>query len=368
MRANAPLPADWLVWLGAALRVTRPALPDPLPDDFAAFAPALEDHGILPLLYLRLRDTADWPRLPRAIQQTLGVAFQAAATRALLQDAALSSLIASFAAAGVRVALLKGAATGRTVYDSPAERPISDFDILVPRTQVDAARAVLVGLGFRELNLTQRGRLGERLRAYRAELPFLGTGPQYAGLLVELHWALLEMPYYIHRIPMAEVWDSAEPVAGSDAWRPDHAVMLIHAAAHLALHHSCDLRLIWLLDVDRLAASPALDWDRVLRLAGAWNLALAVQTTLEVTARWLGTPVPPKVMARLERRADDPAGRALWGLGDERPGRAWRRATTTLAVLPPRTKLSYAGWLALRSTVAAGEALRRRFEVRRARQ
>jgi hypothetical protein len=366
LRATAPLPADWLVWLGAALRVTRPALPGPLPGYFTAHAPALDDHGILPLLYLRLRDSADWLRLPCNVQQILSAAFQDTATRALLQDAALTGLTASLTAAGVHVTLLKGAATGRTVYDSPAERPISDFDLLVPRVQVDAARAVLLDLGFRELNLTQRGRLGERLRAYRAELPFLGTGPQYASLLVELHWALLEMPYYIHRIPMAEVWDSTEPVAASEAWRLDHATMLIHAAAHLALHHSRDLRLIWLLDVDRLAASPALDWDKVVRLTGAWNLALAVQTVLSVTTRWLSTAVPPEVMAQLEHRSGERAGRALWGLGDERPGRTWQRAKTSLAVLPPRAKLSYAGWLALRSAVAAGEALRSRIESRHA--
>lgn len=312
----------------------------------------------MPLLYLRLRDSAAWPRLPGDVQGALTAAFRAAATRTLLQEAALAGLTASLTSAGVRVALLKGAATGRTVYDSPAERPVSDFDLLVPRDQVEAARAVLVDLGFRELNLPQRGPLGKRLRRFRAELPFAGTGPQYAGLLVELHWALLEMPYYIHRIPMTEVWDAAEPVEPSGAWRPDPATLLVHAAAHLALHHSRDLRLIWLLDIDRLAASPALDWHKVVRLADEWNLALAVQTTLDVAARWLGTPVPPEVIAGLQRRADDPAGRALWGLGDERRGRAWRRAVTTLAVLPPRAKLAYAGWLALRTAVAAGEALR----------
>ncbi len=366
LRAKAPLPADWLVWLGAALRVTRPEPTAPLPGDLAAVAPALDDHGVMPLMYLRLRDSAAWPRLPGDAQAALVEMFQAAATRTLLQEAALTNLTASLTAAGVRVALLKGAATGRTVYDSPAERPVSDFDLLAPSDQVEAARAVLVDLGFRELNLPQRGLLGERLRRFRAELPFAGTGPQYGGLLVELHWALLEMPYYIDRIPMAEVWDGAEPVTGFAAWRPDHAVMLVHAAAHLALHHSRDLRLIWLLDVDRLAASPALDWDKVVRLAGDWNLALAVQTTLAVAAAWLGTPVPSEVMAGLQRRADDRAGRALWGLGDERPGRAWRRAMTTLTVLAPRAKLAYAGWLALRTAVAAGEALRGRIETRHA--
>ena len=30
------------------------------------------------------------------------------------------------------VLLLKGAALGRMVYGSPAERPISDFDLLIP--------------------------------------------------------------------------------------------------------------------------------------------------------------------------------------------------------------------------------------------
>ncbi len=360
LRATAALPAGWLAWLGTALRTARPTNIQPMPDGFGALVPALADHGVLPLLYLRLRDSASWPGLPRDVQQTLTAAFQDAATRALLQEAALSGLIAGLAAAGVRVALLKGAAVGRTVYGSPAERPINDFDLLVPRAQVEAARAALIGLGFRALNLPQSGRLGARLRQFRAELPFMGVGPQYGGLLVELHWALLEMPYYIHRIPMAEVWDAVQPTGEAGMWRPDRAALLLHAASHLALHHSRDLRLIWLLDIDRLAADSRLDWQRVVRLADAWNLALAVQASLDAAARWLGAPAPAEVMAQLQHRASDPAARALWGLGDERPGRAWRRAVTTLAVLPPRAKLSYAGWLALRAAVAAGDALRSR--------
>jgi hypothetical protein len=153
------------------------------------------------------------------------------------------------------------------------------------------------------------------------------TAPERRGLLVELHWSLVELPYYVERIPMAEAWATTRP-AGSlpGASLPDPATLLLHGCAHVALHHSRTLRLIWLVDVDRLARSAALDWDALTERSARWGLGFAAYTTLRATAAWLGTPLPEEAMARLARQADDPVLRAMWGLGDEVPGGARRRA------------------------------------------
>ena len=39
--------------------------------------------------------------------------------------------------------LLKGAALGRLVYGSPADRPIGDLDLLIPAGRLDAAREAM---------------------------------------------------------------------------------------------------------------------------------------------------------------------------------------------------------------------------------
>ena len=185
----------------------------------------------------------------------------------------------------------------------------------------------MVALGYAAHGPLGGGFFGRWQRRYRSELQLVCTHPDRRGLVVELHWSLVELPYYIERIPMADFWAATAPCDGlPGASIPDPAALLQHSCAHLALHHSRALRLIWLVDVDRLAKSPSLDWDALIARSGRWGLGLATQATLQATAAWLGTPLPTSVMARLAELADDPVSRAMWGLGDEVPGRARRRA------------------------------------------
>ncbi len=422
--AEAQLSDSWLGWLGAALTADDGSrIPAP-PSGWAEVLPALDAHRLAPLLYTQLRNHAT----PSSAQflAALAEAFRASAVRSLRMETELARVLAGLAAAEVPCLLLKGVALGQLVYPSPAERPVSDLDLLVPRERLAQAAAVLAGLGYRLHGPSPQGRLGQSFYRYRAELPAVGTLPENQGLLVELHWSLAELPYYMDRINMAEVWESARPLGGrrtldnddgrrtldnddgrrtlvrnsdpsgrrtlvrvtgrtphlgaehrmdaapwcgtQDGRRtsvrdllqiPDPAVLLLHACAHLALHHSRDLRLIWLVDLDRLARS-GLDWGRVVALAEQWGLGHAAIVALSAAQRWLGTPLPSSVSDALAELPEDPVGRSMWGLGDEKlPGRWWRRALATWAAFDARQRLGYAGWLALRVALRPAEWLGR---------
>lgn len=350
LRGGASLPEAWLRWLGAVLAGREATSPAP-PTDWDAALPAIAAHSLAPLLYVTLKETPAAPPLPAEAAAALAAAFQANATRSLRLELALERLIAALAGRGVPCLLLKGAALGRTVYDSPAERPVSDLDLLVPRPGLVAAQRCLADLGYRRQGPSADGWLGRWLYRYKAELIAVGRSPENQGLLVEAHWTLVELPYYIERIDIAEAWRNTQPVAGlAHAQVPAPALLLIHACAHLALHHSRDLRLIWLVDLDRLVRRAPLDWPTVIGLADAWGLGLAVSACLAAAGRWLGTPVPANVRDELARLTADPAGRAMWGLGDEvLAGRGWRRAAATWAAFSPRQRGRYAAWLALRT-------------------
>ncbi len=360
LSTRTPLTAPWLRWLGGALRAGgRPLEPLPAPpsDDLTAVVPALRAHGVAPLLYVRLRDDPMWEALPPAPRAVLVAAFQESATRAFTLEVALGEAAAALAAADVPVMLLKGAALGRLIYGSPAERPMGDLDLLVPAARVDAGMRALAALGYRPAGLSATGRLGRWQRRYRCEAPFVAPAGPRGGLLVELHWSLVELPYYIDRIDLDEMWRRKTPAAGlPGAALPDAADLLIHACAHLALHHSGDARLIWLTDIDRLARSAGLSWAAVVDRAGRWGLGLAVHAALGAAAAWLGTPRPADASAALARLADDPAGRAMWGLGDEQPGRTGRRARASWRAFTPRQRVRYAAWLALRAITQPFEA------------
>lgn len=344
---------DVLHWMGRAL--SGDGLPQnagSLPADaWDQALTAAAAHQLTPLLYTVLRGRPDCAPGPRLV--AMKDAFQRSATRSLRMELELRGVLAALAAPGAACPcmLLKGAALGRTVYASPAERPTGDLDLLVPRSTLATAGQALVGQGYRLLGPPATGRLGRALYRYRAELAAVGTTDQNRSLLIELHWTLTEMPYYVDRIDVDEIWRGAQDLpALPGAQIPDPAVLMLHACAHLALHHSQNLRLIWLVDLDRLARWKTLDWERVIRLAEAWGLGLAVEAGLGAARRWLNTPIPASVDSALTRLAADPVGRAMWGLGDELlPGRRWLRIRASWAAFDARQRTTYAGWLALRA-------------------
>lgn len=348
LQPGLDLSPGWLDWLSAVLAEDTACVSAAPPADWGQALPLLGAHGLAPLLYSRLRNCS--ASLPPTLLAALAEAWRASAVRSLRMEIELGRLLDGLAAAGVPCLLLKGAALGRLVYASPAERPVSDLDLLVPRAGLAPAAAVLARLGYRLPGPSARGPIGRWFYRWRAELPAVGRSSENRGLLVELHWSLVELPYYMVRIDMAEAWQQARPLPGLPAaLAPDPAVLLLHACAHLALHHSRDPRLIWLVDVDRLARSE-LDWGRVLRLAQAWGLGLAVAACLSAAGHWLATPIPGSVFAALAALPADPVAAAMWGLGDEKlPGRWWRRAWATWAAFDARQRVRYAGWLALRT-------------------
>lgn len=345
------LPSEWLAWLGNALDVadTPVASDSSLVAGWRGTFTALNHHAILPLLYLRLRDARLLPSLPPDFRDALYVAFQENALRSLAFERELERVVATLRSERVPVILLKGLATGRLVYGSLAERPIGDLDLLIPLDSMERARRVLRRLEYESIGWSGLDRVARWQHAFRSEMPMRCTLPDRAGLVTELHWSLLEIPYYIQRVDIGEVWAESSPTPGLDgASYPGPATLLIHTAAHLAMHHSRQLRLIWLLDVDRLARWSELDWEIVLARTEAWGLGRAVSVSLEAAQRWLGTPVPEAASQRLAALQLEAAGDATWGLGDEHAGRARRRAIVSWQLLDGRDRWRYAAWLGFR--------------------
>ena len=65
---------------------------------------------------------------------------------AILEKRAIES-VEALNAAGIEVALLKGAALASTVYGSFGARPMNDVDVLVHPDRADDAKRLLLGAG-----------------------------------------------------------------------------------------------------------------------------------------------------------------------------------------------------------------------------
>ncbi len=347
--------APWVTVLRAAANGS--SLPDLSVETWEHVLDTLAPHDVAPFLYSGVRSTAQWTALPAAVQSAWRQAFQTHSVRSYLMENELLQIVAALQAANVPVMLLKGAALGRLVYGSPAERPVNDLDLLVPAAAVDTARDVLIGRDYLAQGLFWLGRWQRR---YRAELPMVCQAADRRRLLVELHWSLLELPYYIERIPMADIWQSAQPAPGiPGALVPDAATLLLHGCAHQMMHHNRDRRLLWLLDVDRLVRGSNVAWDVVLARGQRWGLLLTLKLMLEEAVALLATPVPADVLAALANHPAEPVERAMWGIGDDRPDRARRRVQATLTAFDGRQRLGYLGWLALRGAAWLPETIQR---------
>jgi hypothetical protein len=343
-------------WLATPQQLPRVANQDELLTD-------LRRQEVMPFLYARLRQQAVWGQVPQRMQAVLADDFRHHSLRTWQMQSALEQAVAALESADIPVLLLKGVALGHSLYGSPAERPIGDLDLLIAPDKLVAARQALLPLGYCPQGLYWLTRWQQR---YRAELPFVNQSAEFSGLLLELHWSLVELPWYIDQIPPGDVWHAATPVPDlPGAWLPDPAVLLLHACAHLALHHSSSHRLLWLLDIDQLARSPALSWPRLLELAGRWRLQLALRTMLQRTRATLATPLPADVLAVMAGWEPDSAERAHHALSDERPGHIRHRLRTAWRCFSPRQRVTYAAWLVLRALLWPSEQYLRTRRCRR---
>lgn len=238
---------------------------------------------------------ADMPPDVRALLEQAFYRSAAASARAYAQ---LGEVGRALATTGAPLMLLKGAALANTLYPDPALRLMGDIDLLVPPECVAACRDVLLRAGYTPQRVDERpGRLQETTN----EVQF--QPPEGVAAIVELHWHIIDVPYYMQRIPMAWFWEHSEPleVAGCTFRVLNAEANVLYLSAHLALHHAfrglhslLDLALLLVHTGERL------DWDTVIDAARRFDLVCAVRGTLErLAGAWPTLPLD-EPLQRLE--------------------------------------------------------------------
>lgn len=197
-------------------------------------------------------------------------AWIATAHNVRLLDAAARAT-SLLAAAGVRAALIKGAALLGDRYGLD-ERRVADIDVLLLRRDAVRARASLEAAGWR----WQRPRAGPSAAF---------TWPSQTlrdplGVEIDLHVAVGALPRY--RLDVAGVLARAvaHPAAGPDALRACDADLVLL----LCLDHGKDdgkRKPRRCEDLVRLCASPEIDWRRLYQRAAATGVATVLWFDLQ---------------------------------------------------------------------------------------
>jgi hypothetical protein len=207
------------------------------------------------------------------IAHTVGVA-------AFARDHIASSLLAerravllgeitdALAGEGIGVILLKGVAYAGTIYADPAERPMSDIDLLVPADSFDRASAVVRRLGYWHAGGAHQ------------------LAPTHHAVTYKRRDSALDLHrHLVHggrtQIDMSAVWRDAIPSHVPGARRPMPAHEYLLHVAHIA-RHELIVPVINFVDAVRLRT------DDGVTLAHAWRLVRACEGVDSMTRQLLG--------------------------------------------------------------------------------
>jgi hypothetical protein len=114
--------------------------------DWEGIAAQAEAHGMAPLLYAHLKGAG--VEVPLALKRELQGLYARHRHANQVRTRVLRDIVAAYQTADLPALVLKGAALSHLVYPEPGLRPMSDVDILVPRSDVWRAEQILAELGF----------------------------------------------------------------------------------------------------------------------------------------------------------------------------------------------------------------------------
>lgn len=200
--------------------------------------------------------------------------------RAALQDHAAERILAALAEAGLPVIVLKGLALRHRVY-APAERKMSDIDLLVRRVDWKRIDDILRSLGY-VVSPDDHDWTPDFAREFMGETPY-----RKGAMVVDLHWHLTAMSWFraTTAIDLEALWSNALPIdiGSSTALRLCPEDEVIHLCYHTAIHHGLAhphgyRDILRVLDIE----NDTLEWPVLARRACAWRVSMAVWAALAV--------------------------------------------------------------------------------------
>ena len=254
----------------------------------------LKSHWIIPLLYWHAGRLPDEFQPPAPVMDQMRTVFQWSRLRSIHMEKQLREITAAFKAEGIRILVLKGPAYGRTVYPDPALRPGSDLDLLVHPEDFIRSRKIMESIGY-----TCESRLFEGFKDFNCEENFTSRTNPKEMLPICFHWAM-------HMFPEKNAGNNVEALlrnateaegSGPRFLVADPVDALIHAAAHVIIHHNQDIRLLWIYDVALLSKglkAPG-DWKTLQSRSVKWGAQISVEYALNLAQILTGLQLPAEI-------------------------------------------------------------------------
>ena len=274
----------------------KPALNTIPADEWHAIADSAVKHSMAALFYGRMKAVPSWTGFPEDVRSELHFLHLHSSARDLARRHRLGKMLKAFHQNNLPVIVLKGAFLAENVYHDPAERPMSDTDLLFKVADLQPAIDILRSQGF------QSGKefwIEDQIQVSHEMPTFYQRG--YPAL--ELHWTLIE-PKFPFRVDLEGLWARARPASVADApvLGLDQEDLILHLCMHAATQHRLRGGLRMTYDV---AASvghyhKTIDWDTLTSRAREWNAQRAAYLMLSLAYILFGAPVPEAALENLQ--------------------------------------------------------------------
>lgn len=263
---------------------------------WAKLAGLATDHGLGPLLYAAI--AADAPvELPVEIRGKLKRQYQLTATSNMLAMHDLEEILRCLNETGIQTVLLKGASLLNNVYENQSLRPMVDLDILIPFADLPPALESLAGIGYKNPEPSPFVNVDG---IYWNEVLLRDVGRTSAQL--EVHWNLLDNPYYAPRLNVSSLIQraTAVEVGAQHALILSPEDLLLHLCVHNLYHHQ---GMLWRTEVDVAFVAhrfgQTMDWDGLISSAVAGDMMLAVKQSLISAASLWQAPIPQAALDQI---------------------------------------------------------------------
>lgn len=249
-------------------------------------------HGVMPLFYRTLN--AQCPKdIPEKILDGMRDYFRLHAQRNLLITRELLRLIRLLESHGISVLPYKGPVLSASAYGDISLRFFSDLDILVHKSDIIAAKDVLLSEGYKlDRQLTEEREVAHLESHDQKDLAFVSKD----GIVkVELHWQIASLVLF--PLDVESLWDRTErmPLGGLMVPNLPAEDMLLVLCVHGAKHYFA--RLEWICDISELIrTNPSLNWESVVMQAGRLGTRRALFSGLLLANEIMNTPLPDDIL------------------------------------------------------------------------
>jgi hypothetical protein len=263
-------------------------------EDWKALIYLADQHNLTPIIYQQLRESKEELDIPPDIADRMRRAYLSNAARNTYFLHETGRILQAFSEAGLPAIGLKGVFLLENVYPNIALRSMSDLDLMVKKSDVTKALAIIQKLGFLPTNFFDIQDVNIDIKHVP---PFVkGEGP-----FLELHWTLLEEnePF---TIKTDGIWQRAQPalIAGVDALALSPEDLIVHLCIHLTYQHYLTLGLRGLYDIAEVLRiyNGQIDWRTMEGIAHTWGAERVLWLTLALAHEVLAAEIPPSLLAR----------------------------------------------------------------------